>query len=61
MSIYHWSFQVYHVHFRGARVFHAIIEDLLERGMKNASNVLNMYIYMCVCANPQPPQPNPIN
>ncbi|KAM7497935.1 hypothetical protein LguiA_022349 [Lonicera macranthoides] len=31
---------VYHVHFRGARVFDAIMEDLLERGMKNASNAL---------------------
>jgi hypothetical protein len=28
------------LHFRGARVFNAVIEDLLTKGLKNASNVL---------------------
>ncbi|KAL5724771.1 [Wnt protein] O-palmitoleoyl-L-serine hydrolase [Ranunculus cassubicifolius] len=28
------------LHFRGARIFRAVIEDLLEKGMKNAENAL---------------------
>lgn len=32
--------QVTNLHFRGARIFLAVIEDLLAKGMKNAENVL---------------------
>lgn len=32
-------FQATKLHFRGARVFLAVMEDLLAKGMKNAENV----------------------
>ena len=32
-------FQKTNLHYRGARVFLAVIEDLMAKGMKNAENV----------------------
>jgi hypothetical protein len=31
--------QVTKLHFRGARIFEAVMEELLSKGMKNAQNV----------------------
>lgn len=39
LYVVYLSDQATNLHFRGARVWRAIIDDLLEKGMKNAENV----------------------
>ncbi|GMP91678.1 hypothetical protein CsSME_00042268 [Camellia sinensis var. sinensis] len=40
------------LHFRGARIFAAVIEDLLAKGMKNAANVRVVHIYVAYSLSP---------
>ena len=38
--------QVHKLHYKGAKIFNVIVKDLLAKGMKNASNVSDIYIHM---------------
>ncbi|KAI8014382.1 Pectin acetylesterase 8 [Camellia lanceoleosa] len=40
------------LHFRGARIFAAVIEDLLAKGMKSAANVCVVHIYVAYSLSP---------
>jgi len=39
------------LHFRGARVFAAVVEDLLAKGMKNAQNVWDIDNYLLLSSS----------
>lgn len=39
---YEKFYQVYKLHYKGAKIFDAIVKELLAKGMSNASNVRSM-------------------